>query len=124
MIVKAYLKGPEAIAYPKLLIDTGSTYTIIAQEILESIGCSPALAEERKRIVTASGYEMLPVVKVQRFSCLGCSVENGHVLAHTFPFGTYVDGLLGMDFLQRFLIDIRPFSGEVILRCETGKKKN
>ena len=88
----------------------------IAQEILESIGCSPGLAKERKRIATASGYEMLPVVWIQQFSCLGQCIEDGYVLAHTLPFGTYVDGLLGMDFMQRFPMDIRPFPAEVGLR--------
>ena len=116
LVVKTYLRGPETAAYPRLLIDTGSTYTIIAQEILESIGCSPGLAKERRRIATASGYEMLPVVWVQQFCCLGQCIEDGYVLAHTLPFGTYVDGLLGMDFMQRFPMDIRPFSGEVVLR--------
>ena len=116
LVVKSYLKGPDTVAYPMLLIDTGSTYTIIAQEILESIGCSPGLAKERKRIATASGYEMLPVVWIQQFSCLGQCIEDGYVLAHTLPFGTYVDGLLGMDFMQRFPMSIRPFSAEVALR--------
>ncbi|RKY59091.1 MAG: transcriptional regulator [Candidatus Latescibacterota bacterium] len=119
MVVRAYLRGPEAEAYPRLLVDTGSTYTIIAHELLESIGCSPALAKERRRVTTASGYEMLPVVQVQQFRCLGQSMEDTYVLAHTFPFGTYVDGLLGMDFMRRFWLEIRPFSGEIAVRDET-----
>jgi len=116
LVVRSYLKGPEAAVYPRLLIDTGSTYTIVAQEILESIGCSPGLAKERMRIATASGYEMCPVVWIQQFSCLGQCIEDWYVLAHTLPFGTYVDGLLGMDFMQSFPMDIRPFSAEVALR--------
>lgn len=93
LVTKSYLKGSETAAYPRLLIDTGSTYTIIAQEILESIGCSPGLAKERKRIATASGYEMLPVVWVQQLCCLGQCIDDGNVLGYTLPFGAYVDGL-------------------------------
>jgi predicted aspartyl protease len=116
MVVKAFIKGPGAIAYPRMLIDTGSVVTIIAQEILESVGCSPASAIERKRIVTASGYEILPVVTVQEISCFGYLVKDYPVVAHTLPFGTYVNGLLGMDFLKQFDIEIKPFSGEVIVK--------
>ncbi len=116
MTVKAYVKGPEAVAYPKMLVDTGSLYTIIAQEILEYVGCSPAQAKERRRIVTASGYEILPFVKIEQFSCLGLLVKDCSVIAHTLPSGTYVNGLLGMDFLRQFHIEIKPFSGEIIVR--------
>ena len=116
MVVKAYIKGPEAVAYPRMLIDTGAVVTIVAQEILESLGCSPALASERRRIVTASGYEILPVVRVHNFSCCGYLTKDYPVVAHTLPFGTYVNGLVGMDFLKQFEIEISPFSGEIVAK--------
>jgi len=114
LIVKAYIKGNDAEHYPRLLIDTGSTYTIIAQEILEAIGCSPATPIQRERITTANGYIIIPAVQLQKFHCLGEYKENMAVLAHTFPFGTYIDGLLGMDFLSEYSFDIRTHTGEVI----------
>ena len=114
MMLRAYIKGPEGKAYPKLLVDTGSAYTIIAHEFLEMIGCSPALCKKRRRVFTASGIEMLPVVEVELFHCLGQGVENAAISAHTLPFGTYMDGLLGMDFLSEFIFDIRPSANEII----------
>ncbi|HPD60308.1 MAG TPA: retropepsin-like aspartic protease [Thermodesulfobacteriota bacterium] len=115
LVVKACLEGTESKTYPKLLLDTGSTYTIISYEILESIGCSPVIPTRRQRIVTGIGYEIVPVVLVNKFHCLGKSIVNKEILAHTLPFGTYVDGLLGMDFLSIFKIEIRPYSREIIL---------
>lgn len=114
MVIKAYIRGPDAVAYPGMLIDTGAAVTIIAQEILESVGCSPASASERRRIVTASGYEILPVVRINEFNCCGCLIKDYPVIAHTLPFGTHVNGLIGMDFLKQFEIDIKPFSGEIV----------
>jgi predicted aspartyl protease len=99
-----------------MLLDTGSAYTIVAQELLESIGCSPALATRRQRIITGSGYEIVPVVHLRRFHCLGQSIEGFEVLAHTLPIGTYVDGLLGMDFLDRFQAEIKVGPGEILIR--------
>ncbi|MGA1863698.1 MAG: aspartyl protease family protein [bacterium] len=96
-------------------MDTGSTFTVISYEILESIGCNPDIPKRKKRIVTGSGYEIAPVVIVPKFHCLGKVIENKEVLAHTLPFGSFVDGLLGMDFLSSFKIDIRFHTGELIV---------
>ena len=89
---------------------------MISQEILESIGCSPALPKRTQRIITGSGYEIVPVVLVNRFHCIGSLLENFEILAHTLPFGAYVDGLLGMDFLSKFEIEIKLYSGEILIR--------
>jgi len=116
LVVRGCLEGKEGRFYPKLLVDTGSTYTIISYEVLETIGCSPTIPKRRQRIVTGSGYEIVPVVVVNKVYCLGKLIENKEILAHTLPFGSYVDGLLGMDFLSTFKIEIRPYAGEIIVQ--------
>ncbi len=116
IMLRAFVEGPAGKVYPKLLLDTGSAYTILSQEILEVIGCSPAKPESRQRIITGSGYKIVPVVSVGNFSCLGKSLKDFRILAHTLPFGVYVDGLLGMDFLNSFEIEIRIKNGEIIVR--------
>ena len=115
-MLRTFIEGPSGKAYPKLLLDTGSAYTIVSQEILDVIGCSPAQSEKKQRIITGSGYEIVPVVIVSKFSCLGKLLKNFRILAHTLPFGVYVDGLLGMDFLNSFEIEIRIKKGEIIIR--------
>ena len=68
--------------------------------MLEAIGCSPADSSDRVRIITGSGYLIVPAVKVTWLNCLGRKVGEFKVVAHTLPFGSFVDGLLGMDFLS------------------------
>ncbi len=116
LLIRAFIEGISGKAYPKLLLDTGSAYTLISQEILESIGCSPALPKRTQRIITGSGYEIVPVVSVNQFHCLGSLLNNFEIFAHTLPFGAYVDGLLGMDFLNKFKTELRLYSGEIIIR--------
>jgi aspartyl protease family protein len=116
LLIKAFILGSSGKAYPKLLLDTGSAYTLISQEILESIGASPALPKRTQRIITGSGYEIVPVVSVNQFHCLGNLIENFEIFAHTLPFGAYVDGLLGMDFLNKFKAEINVYSGEIVTR--------
>ncbi len=115
-MVRAFIEGENGKGYPKLLIDTGSAYTICSQEILEFIGCSPATASKRQRIITGSGHMLVPVVFVDRFSCLGKAVKAFSILGHTLPFGVYVDGLLGMDFLGKFDMEIRTKNGEIVVK--------
>ena len=116
LLVKAFVEGTEGRAYLTLLLDTGSAYTLISQEILESIGCSPAVPKRTQRIITGSGYEIVPVILVSKFHCLGNLLKDFEILAHTLPFGAYVDGLLGMDFMGRFAIEIRTHSAEILIR--------
>lgn len=121
-MTRAFIEGGKGKAYPKLLIDTGSAYTIISQEILEFIGSNPAIAPNRQRIITGSGYEVVPIVSVETFSCFGKSLKDFIILGHTLPFGVYVDGLLGMDFLSKFDIEIKTKVGEVIIRGDYKMK--
>ena len=68
-------------------------------------------------MVTASGIIVAPIVSVPWFHCLGQRVEGFPVAAHTLPPGTFVDGLLGMDFLLRCSAVIAVEPGQI--RCET-----
>ena len=115
-MVRAYVAGPAGNTFSKLLLDTGSAYTILAKEVLYSIGYNLGAAERFQRIITGSGYEIVPAVSVNTFNCLGQNLKYFNILAHTLPAGVYVDGLLGMDFFSRFNIEIKISSGEIVIR--------
>jgi aspartyl protease family protein len=78
----------------KLLVDTGSSYTILPFEILEAIGCNPSSAKEKIRIGTANGYIIAPAVRVEWLHCLGHRINDFRVVAHTLPFGVFTLCLL------------------------------
>jgi len=83
----------------RLLVDTGSTYTIIPVEALEAIGISPAESKDHVRIITGSGILMAPRVTIPLFHCLGKEFGRFPIVGHTLPTGSPIDGLLGMDLL-------------------------
>jgi predicted aspartyl protease len=59
-IVKAAIGGLESgVKVLRTLVDTGSTYTILPYEILESIGLDPAVSRERVRIVSGLRSKLL-----------------------------------------------------------------
>jgi len=99
-LTKAAVAGPSRVKVVRLLVDTGSVYAILAVKVLESVGCSPAVSADYIRLITESGYLIVPRVQTSWLQCLGQKVDQMMVVAHTVPFGSPVDGLWGMDFLR------------------------
>jgi predicted aspartyl protease len=99
-----------------LLVDTGSSFTTLPVEVLESLGCDVSQAKKRVAIMTGNGIIQAPVVSVPLFNCLGQQVQNFAVVAINLPFNPLTNGLLGMDFLYwcGALIDVK--KAEIILR--------
>ena len=82
LIARAAVTGPAGTKVLNLLIDTGSTYTILPVEVLESTGLSPAESAKHQRIATGSGYIIAPVVRVRQLSTLGKQFYRLEVIAH------------------------------------------
>jgi predicted aspartyl protease len=115
LVARAAVTGPAGTKVINLLVDTGSTFTILPVEVLESIGLSPAESEEHERIATGSGYIIAPKIRVRSFNTLGKKFSRFSVIAHTLPFGGPVDGLLGMDILFRLKARIAVAAGEIVI---------
>src|SRR5262245_63334224 len=65
LLTKAAVSGPAGVKVIRLLIDTGSVYTVLPVEVLESIGCSPAVSPDHVRLVTGNGYIIAAQVRVR-----------------------------------------------------------
>lgn len=113
LVTRAAVSGPEGTKVINLLVDTGSTYTILPVEVLESVGLSPTQSKEHERIATGSGYIMAPKVTIQRLDTLGKQFRRVVTIAHTLPFGGTIDGLLGMDLLCRMKAKILAAKGTI-----------
>jgi len=107
--------GRENPIIVRLLVDTGSSYTVLPRQILERLGCNLAQSRQTTRIITASTVVTMSIVPVPWLNCLGVRKENFPVVAMNLPIGAFTNGLLGIDFLreERAIIDI--FQGKIIL---------
>jgi predicted aspartyl protease len=83
-------------------VDTGAAFSLLSPAILRAIGIDPLQAVMHQRIATANGYVVAPVATIPRLECLGQRFDQYRVLAHALPFGSALNGVLGMDFLERF----------------------
>ena len=114
LLVRAAVGGADgSVVVLRLLLDTGSSYTVLPVEVVEALGCDTYRPLHRVRMIAASGIIVAPVVAVPWFHCLGIRVEDFPVAAHTLPPEAFVDGLLGMDFLLRCGAVISVKSGEI-----------
>lgn len=109
IIVTARIKGPLGDHVVQLALDTGATTTLVRSSRLVSLGYDTDTASERAKMVTGSGVETVPRLKLQQFEALGRVRRNFPVVAHTLPPNAPFDGLLGLDFLRRnrLAIDFR-----------------
>ena len=105
IIVPVRLFGPVGDMIVRLALDTGATSTLINSEIMVLLD-DPATSPNRIQVTTGSGVELCPRVTVQRLEALGKSVNDFPILSHSLPPTSQVDGLLGLDFLRGFQINI------------------
>ena len=83
----------------RLLVDTGSSFTVLSQVVLQSADCPNPITPRMISITTASGVVQVHRLKIPLFSALGRSQTNYDVVALDLPRSAGVDGLLGIDFL-------------------------
>jgi predicted aspartyl protease len=91
--------GPGGTKVVRLLVDTGSRYTILPVEILIAVGCDPTTSQDYVRLIAGNGIIVAPQVSVEWLNVFGHQIIPCAVIAHTIPFRQFFDGLLGMDVL-------------------------
>jgi predicted aspartyl protease len=106
LFTRAALKQQNRTRVVTLLIDSGSTYTILSWEVLLSLKLDPATSRTRRSITTANGLLVLPELVMEEFHALGQIVERFPVLVHTIPLGSQIDGVVGMSFLRLFEMEV------------------
>jgi hypothetical protein len=121
IIVRAWLWGPRGKAKLDLALDTAATHTHIVPDIVDELGYSPLQGEGITMIHSAIGKEPGYLMRVSRFQALGFSTADFQIHVHDLGDGVGVDGLLGLTFLRRFNLEIRPMEGRLLVdRIDTA----
>lgn len=93
--------GPRGDRELLLVIDTGAAATSIEPAILEELGYSSGDAIMRTRVPTPAGIQYGYLVQVLQFEALEFDVPSFVVQSLALDDAYGVDGLLGMNFLER-----------------------
>lgn len=107
IIVEALVTGPRRTITAQFVLDTGSAITTVVPELAESVGYSARDGFVRTRVHTAIGSEAGYGLRVAQLTVLGFTMSKFPV--NVFDLGhDDIDGLLGMNFLCDFNVELRP----------------
>lgn len=115
MTVMARVWGAHGDRDVLLVIDTGATATSVEPAILEGLGYSSRDAIIRTRVPSPAGVQHGHLFRVHRFYALGADLSDFVVQSLALADEYGVDGLLGMNFLERFNFTVRPVEREIHL---------
>ena len=104
IIVFAQIKSINDLAYFKFILDTGSSLTIIDEQVVARLGFDLKKLQTGDRLMTAGGSTNSKILKLPKFSLFGKDILNFEVSVLKLPpqITYFVDGLIGMDFLLQF----------------------
>ena len=92
-------------------LDTGASTTMIPPEVATDLGYDPSNPNER--MITASGIVSAKRITVRQLTAIGETVENIDVVCRDLPEGSIIEGLLGLDFLRHFDVNISFSTGTI-----------
>ena len=118
--VDAEISGPCLPVSARLLLDTGSVFSLIHPGLLAKAGYNSASPRSRVSIAGVSSTAEVGLFVVSGLTALGVERSNVAVLAHRLPGSIPFDGLLGVNFLlgHRLIIDFS--AGTVQLEASGG----
>ncbi len=98
----------------RLVVDTGSSDTVVTPEIIDDLGNSPRDGERvMTTIRSAIGREQGWTLRVRRFSALGFVIPDYHIDVFDLATGDDIDGLIGLSFLKQFNCEFRFAEGRI-----------
>lgn len=117
IIIDGRVWGPDAQQDRglSLVLDTGAAETIISPDVLDELGYSARLGEQRTVMRSAVGREEGYMIRVARFRCLGFVEMDFRIHAHDLPEGWGIDGLIGLSFLRLLNYEVRSREGRILV---------
>jgi aspartyl protease family protein len=98
-----------------LVVDTGATFTIISRSAAASLGIDLAAKLPTASFRTANGVIHAPIVALQSVEVGGMRVSDLQAAVHDVFEDGAVSGLLGLNFLGNFRMDIDTGKGVLVL---------
>jgi clan AA aspartic protease (TIGR02281 family) len=90
----------------RLVVDTGATYTMISAATAKELSIDPQLAPRTMPFQTANGVIQAPLANLESVIVGGMEIKNLTAAIHDAVPSAQVAGLLGLNFLSNFRLDI------------------
>jgi aspartyl protease family protein len=114
LVVQVRING---LREARLIVDTGADITVLSSDIARDLGLNGSGRSTSMTLNTVGGSVRADVVRVESLGVGTAEVKNVAVAVHDLPDAQAgVDGLLGLTFLDRFLVTLDAQKGELHLR--------
>ncbi|MPZ76189.1 MAG: TIGR02281 family clan AA aspartic protease [Deltaproteobacteria bacterium] len=90
----------------KLVVDTGATYTMISMATAKELSIDPQQSQRTMPFQTANGVIQAPLTNLESITVGGMEIKNLTTAIHDVIPSSHVAGLLGLNFLSNFRLDI------------------
>ncbi len=111
-VVRVVLNGREQVNF---IVDTGASYTVISRSTARKLGIKLRKKGPKVRLQTANGMIDAPIVSLESVEVGGMRVTDLKAAVHDFSKDRAVSGLLGLNFLSHFRLDIDTKKGILVL---------
>ncbi len=106
IVKKVCLEQATGPVWAHMALDTGARFSVIALRIARELGFEPDKLEPSVNVVGATGSAPAALLRLASVSLLGLEVRNLRVICHELPSRLGLQGILGINFLNRFNIEI------------------
>ena len=114
LVVQARLNGTRDA---RLIVDTGAEITVLSHAVALDAGLLPSMTVATVTLNTAGGSVRADVFRVGSVSLGTAEARNVTAVVHDLPDAPAgVDGLLGLTFLDQFLVTVDAQKGELHLK--------
>ena len=114
LIVPVTLNNQKSV---NLILDTGATMTVLSTEVAIELGLTSDSESQVATVNTAGGPVQVSLTRVESMGVNGAKAKNVVVAIHDLPdVQPGIDGLLGMSFLNNFLVILDSNQGQLQLR--------
>ena len=115
-IVRPLLIGTAGQVRLDMVLDTGASLTMIPPDIAKKLGCDLIRPTRMVDVITATTVEKAPTVILEAIELLGKRVARVEVVCKDLPAKSRAEGLLGVNFLDHFDIELFYKSGRLELK--------
>jgi len=103
VVIEAMLNGKSRA---KLVVDTGATYTMISAATAKELDIDPGRSQRTLPFQTANGVIQAPLASLESINVGGVEIRDLTAAIHDIAPNSQVAGLLGLNFLSNFRMDI------------------
>jgi clan AA aspartic protease (TIGR02281 family) len=100
----------------QFLVDTGATFTVITQKLAQEMGLDKVSPLRKIPVVSAHQVAQVPLMQIDSLQVGDKVVSPLEVLIMSLPVNLQVDGLLGVNFLEKFRVTFEFEQSILILR--------